>query len=353
MKPRGVRENRLRSGAVPRDSTGVQIRPIEASDPEFSAWYDIHLEARLADYPHGPQWRERELRVVYVGHEHHDARLWLAETDGTAVGAAVLGLPLRDNTGLAEPDIFVRPEYRRRGIGSALLATVDAAARSRQRVSLMTYIEGPTASPTTPGTAFAEHHGFTRRITEIARVQRPPFNLEGIASAERAARPHASDYQIVTWHDAVPAEHVEEFARLEARLSTDAPLGELDYEGEVWDEARIRAAEERRVRMGRQSWNAVAVAPDSSLGGMTVIVMAADSDECAFQDTTIVDPAHRGHRLGLLLKAANFRSLIHDRPGVQAVWTWNADSNSQMISINETLGYRPEGWSAAYQRGEG
>ncbi|HEU0041201.1 MAG TPA: hypothetical protein VFQ15_02510, partial [Jiangellaceae bacterium] len=76
-------------------------------------------------------------------------------------------------------------------------------------------------------------------------------------------------------------------------------------------------------------------------------------DECAFQDTTIVDPAHRGHRLGLLLKAANFRSLIHDRPGVQAVWTWNADSNSQMISINETLGYRPEGWSAAYQRGEG
>jgi hypothetical protein len=83
---------------------------------------------------------------------------------------------------------------------------------------------------------------------------------------------------------------------------------------------------------------------------MTTIVIAVDSDDTAFQDTTIVDPVHRGHRLGLLLKAANVRAVLAERPGVRAVWTWNAETNTQMIAINETLGYRVEAWSAGYQR---
>lgn len=35
---------------------------------------------------------------------------------------------------------------------------------------------------------------------------------------------------------------------------------------------------------------------------------------------------------------------------MQSVWTWNADVNTHMIAINETLGYEIAGWSAAYQR---
>ena len=330
----------------------MQIRLITPTvDADFTAWFDVQLAARLADYPHGPQWRQLELQVIYQGSEHRAAQLWLAEEDGVAVGAAVMGLPLRDNLGLGEPEVFVRPEARRHGVGTALLDTVVAAAREHDRTSLLTYIEGPTDSPTTPATAFAEHHGFTRRITEIARAQRPPFDLDAIRAAETTALAHADGYRIITWQNRAPDEHVDEFARLEARLSTDAPLGDLDYEPEVWDAIRIRIGEQRQARMGRHTWNAAAIAPDgTTMAGVTRISLAADSDVTGFQDTTIVDPEHRGHRLGLLVKAANFQALHRDRPGVQAIWTWNADSNDHMIAINETLGYRVEGWAAGYQR---
>ena len=330
----------------------VQIRLITPNDDsDFTAWFDVRLAAQLADFPQGPQWRQRELQVVYQGNEHHDGRLWLAEEDGVAVGAAVMGLPLRDNLSLAEPEIYVLPEARRRGVGTALLEAAVAEARENGRTSLLSYLDGPAGSPTTPGTAFAERHGFTRRITEIARAQRPPFDLDAIRAAEAAALAHSDGYRIVTWRDRAPDEYIDEFARLEARLSTDAPLGDLDYEPEVWDADRIRTSEERQARMGRQTWNAAAIAPDgTTMAGVTRISLASDSDVSGFQNTTIVDPGHRGHRLGLLVKAANFEALHRDRPGVQAIWTWNADSNEHMIAINETLGYRVEGWSAGYQR---
>ncbi|NDL57541.1 GNAT family N-acetyltransferase [Phytoactinopolyspora mesophila] len=328
----------------------MQIRPITATEDAFSAWYDVYLTAHVADYPNGPRFTEQELRVAYRGHEHHDVRLWLAEDGGQAVGAGLLGLPLRDNLKLAEPEIWVRPEARRRGVGTLLLQTAYEAAREHGRSSLLTYLEGPASTDMTAGTFFAEHHGFTRRITEIARVQRPPFDLDAIAKAVDEAEPMAAGYEILTWTVRAPDEHIDEVARLEARLSTDAPLGELDYEAEVWDAARIRKSEERAAEMGRQTWSAVAVLPDGTMTGLTTLSISRESDDNGFQDTTIVDPAHRGHRLGLLLKAANLRQVLRDRPGIQAIWTWNADSNAHMISVNETLGYRIEGWSAGFQR---
>ena len=328
----------------------MQIRPIHATDADFAAWYDVHLGARLADYPTGPLWLEPELRVIYQGTEHRAVQLWLAEEDGRAVGAAVLDLPLRDNLTLAEPEVFVRPDESRRGVGAALLATLDEASKAAGRTSQLIYLEGPTGTGHTSGTAFAEKHGFTRRITEICRVQRPPFDLDGIARAEETARPHAAGYRVVTWSDHAPVELVDEYARLQGRMSTDPPLGELDYEPETWDAARIRTSERRYDRMRRDTWVAAALAPDGTMAGVTEITLSRDSDATGFQEATIVDPRHRGHRLGLLLKAANLRRLLADRPGVQTVWTWNAESNAHMIAINETLGYRVAGWSAAYQR---
>jgi GNAT superfamily N-acetyltransferase len=328
----------------------MRIRPITSADDVFSAWFETYRLGHVAEFPAGPRYRELEMRVLQEPSENRDVKLWLAEDDGRTVGAAALSLPLRDNTTLGEPEIWVRPDAWRRGVGRALLETVERTAREYQRTSLLIYLEGPTSAVQTSGTRFLEKHGFTRRITEIARVQRPPFDLDAIAKAEDEARPYADGYQILAWRDRVPDDLVDEYARLEGRLSTDAPLGELDYQPEVWDEARIRQSEERQQRMGRSAWSAVAVAADETMAGLTRVTVHQDSDEVGFQDTTLVDPAHRGHRLGLLLKAANFRQVLRDRPGVQAIWTWNADSNQQMIGINETLGYRVEGWAAGYQR---
>jgi hypothetical protein len=54
-----------------------------------------------------------------------------------------------------------------------------------------------------------------------------------------------------------------------------------------------------------------------------------------------VEGEHRGHRLGLLVKAENLRMLRRHFPDTMTVTTWNAVSNRHMIAVNEALGFRP------------
>jgi RimJ/RimL family protein N-acetyltransferase len=60
-----------------------------------------------------------------------------------------------------------------------------------------------------------------------------------------------------------------------------------------------------------------------------------------YQFLTAVTRAHRGHRLGLLVKVATHQWLVDAEPGVRRVQTSNSETNRHMIAINEALGYRP------------
>ncbi|MDX6302180.1 MAG: hypothetical protein QOF53_3394 [Nocardioidaceae bacterium] len=60
----------------------------------------------------------------------------------------------------------------------------------------------------------------------------------------------------------------------------------------------------------------------------------------ARQHDTAVARAHRGHRLGLLLKAGMLLWPAEAEPQIETMDTHNAESNDHMISVNEALGYR-------------
>jgi hypothetical protein len=60
--------------------------------------------------------------------------------------------------------------------------------------------------------------------------------------------------------------------------------------------------------------------------------------------------AHRGHRLGLLLKTGMLLWLAEVEPQVETVDTWNAESNDHMIAVNEALAYRIMGRGAQFQK---
>ena len=51
-------------------------------------------------------------------------------------------------------------------------------------------------------------------------------------------------------------------------------------------------------------------------------------------------PAHRGHRLGLRLKADNLIRATDAEPALRAIDTWNAEENLHMVAVNEALGFR-------------
>jgi RimJ/RimL family protein N-acetyltransferase len=57
----------------------------------------------------------------------------------------------------------------------------------------------------------------------------------------------------------------------------------------------------------------------------------------------VVARPHRGHRLGLLVKAAMLQWLTGAEPRLRKVATFNAASNRHMIAINEELGFEVSG----------
>ena len=64
---------------------------------------------------------------------------------------------------------------------------------------------------------------------------------------------------------------------------------------------------------------------------------------------TAVTAPHRGHRLGLLVKAAMHQWLVDAEPGVRRVVTSNSETNGHMIAINEALGYLASGWLRSWE----
>jgi len=70
----------------------------------------------------------------------------------------------------------------------------------------------------------------------------------------------------------------------------------------------------------------------------------------AYQFDTIVLPAHRGHRLGLLLKVANVRALQAREPSTLRVVTTNATSNEPIVRVNDRLGFRLAGTGTVWQK---
>ena len=89
---------------------------------------------------------------------------------------------------------------------------------------------------------------------------------------------------------------------------------------------------------------------DASIAAYSELELPAEHPNLAYQADTIVLAAHRGHGLGMLMKAANLVSLAEVAPARRRVYTWNADENEHMLAINDRLGFRIVGYSGEWQR---
>ena len=255
-------------------------------------------------------------------------------------------MPLLDNLDVAYCDNVVRPDRRREGIGTLQLAEIERRAREGGRTVVQSF-EGHPADPDAedPARDFAMRHGARPTLP----ANRNDLDLDGTPEALEAALAvldaevagaDLSDYRLVTWWDRCPDEYLEDRALLRQRMSTDAPQGDMVLEEEVWDGERVREGERVMAEQGCTVVETCALhVPSGRLVAFTVLGMPADRRH-VFQEDTLVLREHRGHRLGMWVKAANLRAMA-SRFEVRRVVTYNAASNEAMLRVNHAMGFRP------------
>jgi GNAT superfamily N-acetyltransferase len=268
--------------------------------------------------------------------------------DDRMVGVAHLSFPMLDNTHLAITEAYALPQHRRRGVGGALLSYALDRARAEGRTTVLSEISMPFEEPpSSAGSKFAEKHGFSVASLEIHRVLELP--VDNLDDLQEGIGGKADEYQLVTFGDRVPDELLDGFCALQIAFNSEAPMGEMDLEPEVWDEARVRNSEERFERQGRHQRRTVAIAPDGTMAALTEMMATDEQTELGWQGGTLVLKEHRGHRLGLATKIANLRAFGVDFPTVRKVHSWNAEENAQMVAINDALGFQPVEYGAEMQ----
>jgi GNAT superfamily N-acetyltransferase len=127
---------------------------------------------------------------------------------------------------------------------------------------------------------------------------------------------------------------------MNSQMSTDVPLGEVDYHPVEYDEHRLRTGEERVAHSYHQVVAAARRRSDGVFGGYSVLYLPHD-EEFALQDDTLVMPDHRGHRLGLLLKLGTLDIVQRNHPARTPLHTWTSPDNHAMHRTNLAFGYRP------------
>lgn len=331
----------------------ITIAPIDAADPAaIDEAYRIGAAANDADLPDFPPFCRRRFEAAIRHPMPGNAPLWaLARLDGVPAGYVGLDLPQLDNTENAAADLVVHPAYRRRGVGRALHEHVVRLLRERGRkrvlgMAVSALPGGPERS--VAGAAFAASTGAQPALVEVRRrLDATRLDHDGLDAALAGARTRATGYRVLRWQGRTPDEYVADIAYLDGRLMADAPLGDVEWEPERIDAERVRGIERALEARGRRRYHtAVRHEGSGRVVAWTLLDVGDSADWHAFQQITIVDPAHRGRRLGLIVKIENLRHLLTHEPAVRAVDTFNAAVNSHMITINEQLGFRPvDGWT--------
>jgi GNAT superfamily N-acetyltransferase len=336
----------------------VEIIEFSAEDAaRIEQAFALLTAAHVADTPENPAPVERFFKALFThafpGRENH----WFGYVeDGELLGHTRLTFFTDENRELAMLRFgAVHPDHRGRGVGTALLDHAERVSAEHGRTTVLTgapvYWDGGPARDE-DFARLLEDRGYTKALTTVNRRSPvDPLGPEREAEAYEKALAAAGDaYEVRQWVGPVPDDLLDTMCRMETMIINEIPLGEIEMEVEHMTPEKLRAREAVYAAEGRVIVNSVALDRDGEIVAWTEVGVDEGDYRDAHQAITIVDPNHRGHRLGLLLKLANLRLIRERFPHVEHIWTDNADVNAPMIAINELLNYTTFDANAEYQR---
>jgi GNAT superfamily N-acetyltransferase len=331
----------------------MEVRHLDPDDDgAFDAWYAVLQRTDRERWPELGGWTRREVHSLATRQGSATYVCMGAWEGETLLGITLCELPASDNRDSVYFDVRVLPGSRRRGVGTSLMAGVEALARAEQRSVLHVFCEVPMQQLAGhPSVPFAERLGFRSVQTGLRRHLELPLDEGRRSGVAREVADAAAGYQIESFTAPWPEDAIEDQCELHRRMSTDMPSGEATLEEEVWDAARV--AEQAALLAEQEITKLVAVARDGESGRLvafTELALPADHPAEGWQWSTLVLREHRGHRLGLAVKLANLDVLADVAPAVGVVITGNAQENWPMVAINDRLGFVVAASSTHWQK---
>jgi GNAT superfamily N-acetyltransferase len=300
----------------------VGVRPIDLTD---EASLEAYVRIRNAVTPENTDSLEhvRWESNAYPG----ESRRFLAETgDGTPVGAASTGRIWMHER--AYPrfwlGIWVRPEARNRGTGSALYAAISDVARAAGKTGFDTELSVVHET----GHRFLANRGFVE--TDRAKMVR--LDLAGLPAPEVRAPEGIRITTLAVRPELIPGVHA---TAIEA-------FPDIPTDDDAVDVGTVEAFTARDVDRAGIPRDAFFLALDDAsdeVVGYASLCYAAGSTTIAFHDMTAVRPAYRGRGIAAALKRATIAWAVEH--GLEALDTGNDELNAPMRAVNLALGYRP------------
>ena len=296
------------------------------------------VNAALAvDLPDDPPWQDVQVREYLAETMPGERRIsWVAEDDRLPEGEsdifAHVSMLLLGDIGVL--DVLVRPDLRRRGLGSQLVAFAARRAYLEGFSSI-----GVEAIGGTPASAFYEALGFEREYVETRSV----LNLDAVdwPALGDMSTSIGPGYRIEFHPGGPPEALLEPYAQ--AKLEAQDDDDDLDLAPRSSDPQRLRDSLNTLHKRGLKPYIVLAIHESSgTVAGLTEVVVPAQHPERADQYDTIVVREHRGYGIDRAIKARMLFELRAAEPGLREVQTWNAQHNESMLKVNAELGYEAD-----------
>ncbi len=302
----------------------ITIRPFEKKDEDYRHAVDI-VNSVWVEYPDTvEEWKEsdeKRAKTLKWGR-------FFAEVDGRPVGFANYNQSLwLNHPGKLWVGVNVRPEFRNRGIGTALWQRLSQEIEQFDPLRLLTsaredYVEG---------VRFAQKLGFTERMRDWeSRLDPATINL---ADWERYAQRMAEqDIEIKTVAELTSDPNRDrKLYELEWAIDQDVPSPEppmkapFDEFQKVWE----------RTNLVTDGW--FVALDNGEYVGMSNFWLSQADPNLLYVGLTGVVRSHRKRGIAMALK---LRGIDYaQKKGIGEIRTWNESNNQGMLGINNRLGF--------------
>lgn len=289
-------------------------------------------------------WRAPELTAATTSDVPDVVHRWVLMSDGDRDVAAVELEGSLATDGPPDCEIWIDPDPDVAEIMTAGVAVGRQFARELGRDSVLAWVmheevEDRLASPA--GAGDVGRDAMAEWLLETGARLAQVYRISAVDPAEVESPTGVADgYELVSWLGITPPEKLAAVALLHTTTLADAPAGETGYVPEPFTAARVAAGDTAQAASGRELVTVLALTADGEPAGISQAAVTLGLGSAWQLDTSVI-AAHRGHGLGKALKTRLAAEIRQAHPEVELVVTFNAAENSQMLAINEELGWQP------------